>query len=326
MNIISVRNWLLSVTMMVLIMVTIGGLTRLTNSGLSIVEWKPITGIIPPISESDWQEEFSKYKNSPEFIKLNNKMDVAGFKKIYWLEYIHRILARVTGLVFFIPLLYFMFFSCLDRRIIKTLFFVSILGICQGFMGWYMVKSGLIDLPYVNHFKLTFHLLFAVFIYLLVFNEVLRLHLKGLYLSNLSYLWRLIISVTIIQISLGGLTAGLDAGTIYNEFPLMGKSFIPDELFSASFAEYLIDPAIVQFLHRITAYFLFALIFYASLKLLIFRLYSYAIALIIAISIQVLLGITTLLLHVPILFASLHQIFAFILLAVMLTIGRIIRI
>ncbi len=322
----TVKLWLFSVTLMVLIMVAVGGLTRLTNSGLSMVEWKPITGILPPLNDAEWREEFSKYQNSPEFIQLNKQMNIDGFKKIYWLEYIHRILARLTGLIFFIPLIFFLYNGCLEQKTKKTLVIVSLLGICQGFMGWYMVKSGLIDIPYVNHFKLTFHLLFALFIYIIVFNEALRLYLKNLYVKKMSNLWIIILIVAIAQISLGGLTAGLDAGTIYNEFPLMGGSIIPNELFSSNISLFLNDPAIVQFLHRSLAYILLFIISYASIKLHNYRQYTLSIILMLSVLTQVFLGIATLLTHVSITLASLHQIFAFILIGIVLLISRITRI
>ena len=157
--------WLVVCCCMVALMVFIGGLTRLTNSGLSIVEWKPISGVIPPITDSEWAEEFAKYKTSPEYLKLNSHMVVGEFKFIFWLEFIHRFIARLTGLIYFLPLLYFYIKGKINVKSGGVYLLTLMLFAMQGFIGWYMVKSGLVNMPHVSHFRLAAHLIIAFFIY-----------------------------------------------------------------------------------------------------------------------------------------------------------------
>lgn len=313
--------WLCLVTFLVMLMVAIGGLTRLTNSGLSIVEWKPITGIFPPIGQLEWAEEFEKYKTSPEFKLLNSHLDVKGFKQIFWLEYIHRLVARFLGLVFFIPAIYFLKNNMFSKETKKSLMVISIIGICQGFMGWYMVKSGLVNAPYVSHFRLTLHLLFALAIFLILLDSILFLmpHKK----LKLPLLAKICLGFTIIQISLGGLVAGMDAGLVYNSFPKMGEHYIPSEFLEADISEYLLNGAIVQFFHRIGAYILTITTLYWSLVLLNEKQYVKASALLLVIILQFSLGVVTLLEFVPIILASTHQVVAFIFAGVVLICGRL---
>jgi len=314
--------WLCIVAAMILCMVSIGGVTRLTNSGLSIVEWKPITGVIPPLSEQDWQLEFSKYQQSPEFVIKNNSMELEAFKQIFWLEYIHRLAGRIVGLVFFIPLLIFWAKGWFDKTTKKTIGQVAILGICQGFMGWHMVKSGLSGAPYVSHFRLTAHLLFALSMFGLIINDATRLYNEGI-TAKIDKIWIACISLAVIQIALGGLVAGLDAGLIYPTFPLMGDSFFPQELFEKALNEFLSNPGVVQFLHRICAYILAGLVFYLSMKLLDKGHHNISKALALVIFIQFLLGIGTLLMHVPVSLAALHQLFGFVLFGIIIVASRV---
>ncbi len=307
--------WIVTSIVMILIMVSIGGATRLTNSGLSIVEWKPITGIIPPLSEQDWINEFGKYQQSPEFKIINNTMNIDGFKKIFWLEFIHRLAGRITALVFFVPALVFWYLDKFDRDTKKTVMIVSILGLCQGIMGWYMVKSGLSSSPHVSHFRLTIHLLFALTMYLILILQAMKISNR---LDHLKMENAITLIIAILQIALGGLVAGLNAGQIYNEFPLMSGSFLPNEMFEISLSEYLYNPAIVQFLHRICAYILSIFVVFMIIRLIKNRQYLLALVIFSSLFIQIYLGISTLVNQVPLTTALFHQFFAFILAGVIL--------
>jgi cytochrome c oxidase assembly protein subunit 15 len=314
--------WLLSTTICVLAMVFIGGVTRLTNSGLSIVEWKPITGIIFPLTEQAWLAEFAKYQLSPEFIKLNFNMNLDEFKFIYFLEYFHRLFGRLTGLVFFLPLIYF----SAKKQITKPLFFklliIGFLGAIQGFVGWYMVKSGLKDMPHVSHFRLTFHLGMAVIILSMLLwqaFDILDSHQKisDKTLRNHS----ITISILIfLQILLGGLVAGLDAGLIYSDFPFMGTGYIPVELYSiSSVTQFLNDPASTQFTHRVLGISIGLYIFYLWIGIIFNKLPKKikicGNLLMILVVCQIMLGILTIWWQVPVSTASLHQMTAVLLLS-----------
>ncbi len=298
---------------MVLCMVAIGGITRLTGSGLSITEWKPITGIIPPITDHDWSIEFLKYQSSPEFVKINNTINMDSFKKIYLLEYFHRIAARATGLVFVFGGIFLWasgYLSSTSKKVTITSWFLILL---QGIMGWYMVKSGLANNPYVSHFRLSAHLLLALFLYIMLLNHAARIYFATGAFNKPQPLYFLLIGTLVMQIFLGGLVAGLKAGLIYNSFPLMGDYIIPEEIFQNSFAHYLSDPGCVQFWHRVCAYILSLLIIFASIDLVKKRCSGVAIALIVILSLQFALGVYTLVYNVPILSAWIHQFVAFIL-------------
>ncbi len=316
------NGWLLICCFMVALMIFIGGLTRLTNSGLSIVEWKPISGVIPPITNAEWEVEFAKYKTSPEYLKLNNNMVIEEFKFIFWLEFVHRFVGRLTGLVYFLPLLYFY-----GKGIIKQSRFVYlatlILFALQGFIGWYMVRSGLIDAPYVSHFRLALHLTTAFFIYHLLFQELLFNKIVIIVPNQPNPVIRMLLSLSIIilylQVILGAFTAGLDAGLIYNSFPLMGTNFIASEIdlkfiSLASFS----DPVFIQFLHRMVAYLLAIVVvitIFQIFKTKSSNLYPIAYCMMVALLLQILLGILTLLYVVPTSIALLHQMGAIMLLS-----------
>lgn len=311
----NISIWLFICCFMVVSMIMIGGYTRLSDAGLSIVEWKPISGILPPIGESEWNDEFQRYAMFPEYKEKNFNITLSQFKNIYWIEYLHRLLGRVTGIVFFIPFLYFAFkrlFSCRDITFFSLVF---LLGGAQGFVGWYMVKSGLNIDPAVSHYRLTVHLLMAIFIYGLLlwkamsfFDNYRVREKKNINLISISIN---IIVLCVIQIALGGMVAGLDAGLVYNTFPLMGDQFVPSEVMqSLSKLTAFDDPVAVQFLHRIFA---FLIIIYSAyflsvsessnenrIKWLI-RLFG------IIILCQFWLGIMTLLGNVPLNLAIIHQ-------------------
>jgi cytochrome c oxidase assembly protein subunit 15 len=320
-----IANWLLICCILVILMILIGGFTRLTNSGLSIVEWKPVTGIIPPLTEEDWQIELTKYRNTPEYQQLGANIDLAEFKFIFIVEFIHRLAGRITGLMYLIPLLYFFIRNKLRTEDRLPHFFILTLFFIQGFMGWYMVKSGLQSVPYISHFRLAFHLIIAVLLYSLIFWQLMKNNFDIVLVSrqeNFNSRKNLCLLLMIMlygQIFLGGLVAGLDAGLVYNSFPLMGGSFVPHEI-SLKTAS-LTDPVFVQFIHRIGAYLLSIAI--STLIFILFRINNYklhkvACYIAFALLLQMLAGIATVIYSVPIFIALVHQIGAIILLSCLL--------
>lgn len=323
---ISIKYWLVTICLMVIMMIFLGGLTRLTGSGLSIVEWQPVSGIIPPINNGDWQEEFGKYRQSPEYQKKNNNMTITEFKFIFLLEFIHRLAGRITGLIYLLPLVYFAINRKITTKSYPIYIVILLLFILQGGMGWYMVKSGLISRPYVSHFRLACHLIIAVAIYNLLFNQLMNDNFDILLINrqkNLNYprfFCLLSIIMIYLQIFLGGLVAGLDAGLVYNNFPLMGDSFVPREITSCELLslDILNDPVFVQFIHRIGAYNLSIIIMLLAASLIKLnhpKLNKLTIYIIGTLILQILLGIFTILYSVPIIFALLHQFMAIMLLS-----------
>ncbi len=303
--------WLWACIILLLTIVVIGGITRLTNSGLSITEWKPFIGIIPPLTHSNWLLEFKKYQQTPEYNLINFGMSLAEFKSIYLMEYIHRVLARLVGFLFLIPLLWFIYKKALTRAEIYTFLVTCSFGIMQAFAGWYMVKSGLISKPHVSHFRLSIHLAIAIIIISLLLVIIFARLKKLPSISKKNFTPLIILQLVVfLQIILGSFVAGLDAGMIYNEFPMMGESFIPDEIAHNSLLTSFSSPAIVQFMHRIMAYLILIITCY------IYYLYNNNVIrearyvfkiLFFIVFLQIILGILTLLLHVPISFAILHQ-------------------
>jgi len=326
----TVAIWLFICAIMIFVMVVLGGVTRLTHSGLSMVEWKPVTGFLPPMTELVWQETFEKYQQYPEFKIKNPDMRLAEFKSIFWLEFIHRIWGRSIGIVFFVPFIFFLLKKKLDRKLIPKLITMFILGGLQGVLGWFMVKSGLSDRPDVSQYRLTAHLIFAFFLYGWILWTALglifprphtfkqqSLHAYKGFLSALTLL-------LVIAIMSGGFVAGTDAGLIYNTFPLMGDTLIPKDLF-------VFDPLIknffenvvtIQFTHRLLTTLIFVSVVAFWLKTLNQELPRRTRivlhCLLAAVILQVTLGISTLLLVVPIPLAASHQAGALILLTAML--------
>ena len=239
----AVAAWLAACAALVAIMVLVGGVTRLTHSGLSIVEWQPLVGTLPPLSEGDWQVVFEKYKQTPEYRLVNFGMSLAEFKGIFWWEYAHRLLGRLIGLAFFVPLAWFWFRGRLDRRLAWKLLGVFALGGLQGAMGWYMVKSGLVDDPRVSQFRLTAHLGLAF----LIFGAMLWIALdlfhprRNASPNAPSWLAGWVAALVFLQVLLGGLVAGIRAGKAYNTFPLMNGHVVPPETF-------MIDPVVEELL------------------------------------------------------------------------------
>lgn len=322
--------WLLICCTLVFAMVMLGGVTRLTGSGLSMVDWKPIMGAMPPLNHEQWQETFDKYQQSPEFRHKNFHMDVEQFKSIFWFEYSHRLLGRMIGIVFLLPFLFFMFSKRFERRMIPQLFTMFILGGLQGLLGWYMVKSGLVNVPAVSQYRLTAHLGAALVIYAYMLWFALGLLFpRGVGattgLGKFSIGLCIFIFVTALS---GGFVAGLDAGFAYNTFPLMDGHLIPEAYLTMqpAWINAFENIAAVQFNHRLLAITLFTLIaifWWRAQKSSLRGRPRNAIHLLFLVAvIQLSLGISTLLLHVPTPLASAHQGVALVLFTIALYIAH----
>lgn len=325
--------WLLVCCALVFSMVVVGGVTRLTGSGLSIVEWEPILGVIPPLNEHEWEEAFAKYRQSPEFMKINHAMTVESFKSIYWLEYFHRLLGRGIGFAFLIPFLYFWTRRKISPSLVPRLAVMFVLGGLQGAMGWYMVKSGLVDNPHVSQYRLVAHLGLAFLIYAYILWVALDLLFpksapRAAALRPLKRQAAAVTAFAAVTILAGGFVAGLKAGFAFNTFPLMDGRWVPEGLFIQDpwWINIFENVITVQFNHRLLAIGLLVLVMglwlgsrrheLPSRTRLAFHLLP-AFALI-----QVTLGIATLLLRVPISLASAHQAGALVLLTVLLFINH----
>jgi cytochrome c oxidase assembly protein subunit 15 len=317
--------WLLIGCFLIFCMVVIGGITRLTGSGLSITEWKPIMGAIPPLNENEWQSAFDKYKQIPQFQKINFDFSLQDFKSIFLWEYVHRLLGRVIGIVFIIPFGWFYFKRMLDKPTIRKALFLFLLGGLQGVIGWLMVKSGLTDRTSVSHIRLAIHLItaFITFGFTLYFAlEILNKKLIGeKNLKMLRFSWYILIVVT-IQIIYGAFVAGLHAGKIYNTFPLMNGNIIPADgmQLSPALENFFDNPSMVQFIHRLLALIIFILtiLFFIypdrnelnAIQKKAINIFAGVVAL------QITLGILTLLTVVNIPLAVIHQAGAFLLFSV----------
>ena len=308
------RRWYGIGIFLMIFMVAVGGITRLTDSGLSIVDWQPIYGILPPLSDSDWENEFNHYKRYPEYRYKNINLTLSEFKYIYFWEYFHRMLGRIIGLFFIFPLVYFSIKKSLDKTELKKIFIIIALIAFQGILGWYMVKSGLKGNPNVSHFRLMFHYMMAMILISFTYLQYLRhSYLKQNRISiSLRTSW-FIFSLIIIQIIFGTFMAGLKAGYYYNTFPLMDGSIIPLNILyndSMGIIENLFyNQATVQYIHRLLGFIL--LVF--SLKIIFnqFRknnLSSLDIKLALLLLVQFILGVVTLVMGVNIYFAIMHQV------------------
>jgi cytochrome c oxidase assembly protein subunit 15 len=321
--------WLLSGCVLLFIMVMVGGITRLTNSGLSMTDWHLVTDTFPPTSEQAWNEAFEEYKKFPEYQKINihNDFTMDDYKFIYFWEWFHRFIGRIIGLVFIIPFGYFLIKKKLDSETIKKCIILLFMGGFQGFLGWFMVKSGLIDNPDVSHYRLALHLTFAfiTFAYTLWVALDLIYPNKNEVILPLRKLARIAMVVLIIQIIYGGFVAGLNAGLIHNHWPLMSEGKVIHE------TVWIEQPTIVknltegksgvQFVHRTLAYVvvgLMILLFIRSRKYTLSSLQSKSVkTLVLIVFIQFILGIFTLLFHVPLWLGLAHQLMAFLLLSAM---------
>ena len=305
-------TWLAFMFWIISFMIVIGGLTRLTDSGLSITEWQLFSGFLPPLSNSEWYNYFNLYKQIPEYKIQNYHMSIDEFKIIFWWEWFHRFLGRLIGILFFIPLLFFTIKIGLKKII--NLYFIFILICFQGFIGWYMVSSGLVERIDVSHFRLALHLLVAFLILSLILWNYLKLKKLNLPNEHIDfYIPVFFLFLILLQITIGAFVSGMDAGKIYNSWPLMGDTYFPNDsligdLFKISA---LSDPSLMQFIHRNLAYLIF--VFYL---LILFKIYNnklykffYSIKLVgILLIIQIILGILTLIYGAHIYIASMHQI------------------
>ena len=312
-----IAAWLFVCCFMVYAMVILGGVTRLTGSGLSMVEWDPIFGILPPLEQASWDETFRLYQQSPEYQKINIGMDLEGFKRIYWFEYSHRLLGRTIGTVFLLPFLFFLARGWIRRPLVPKLVAMFVLGGLQGLLGWYMVKSGLIDNPHVSQYRLTAHLGLAVLIYAYMFYVALGLWLGERRPANtpagLRHATTLLAVLMFITILSGGFVAGLKAGLVYNTFPLMNGHWVPEAIFMQTplWRNFFENVATVQFEHRLLATLVFSsviLLWVAARRYSLPATVTTGLHLMLAAAVlQVSLGISTLLLHVPVALAATHQ-------------------
>ncbi len=329
-----VAIWLILVAAVIFFMIMLGGATRLTHSGLSMVDWNPVMGVIPPLNEEEWAETFSRYQQFPEYQQVNKGMTVQEFKSIFYYEYFHRVLGRLIGLLFLVPFLFFWFRGAIRRSMLPQMFTMFILGGLQGLLGWYMVKSGLVKDPQVSQYRLTAHLLTAVMIYgymLWVAFGLLKTSTHTLTEDKGRKLYRYSVTITaliVFMISTGGFVAGTKAGYTYNTFPLMGGKFIPDGLYTLQpfWINWFENVTTIQFNHRMTAYLLTLLVpfFSFSVRRLAITTRSIIAAhlLLAMLIIQVSLGVATLLLNMPVAIAVIHQGGAIILFTIALFINR----
>ena len=312
-----ISYWLLITTLLVALIIVVGGLTRLTDSGLSITRWDLFSGILPPLTQADWEIYFELYKKIPEFQLINFNMTLEQFKVIFLWEYAHRLLGRVIGLFYFIPLAIFSFLRCLNKKYILSYYLILFLILLQGLVGWYMVKSGLSERTDVSHYRLSAHLTLAFVIFIFLFWNYLKLSKEKTTINVdkfTSYLIKLFFLLIIFQISLGALVSGLDAGKIYNTWPLMKGSFFPDDSLYKDLLKFSIleNSSLLQFVHRITAYVIFFI--FTLITILIFKnknltyLRRSSMMVLFFLIFQIFLGVLTVLSGAEVLIASMHQI------------------
>ena len=304
------RIWHLALLTTLILLVSIGGFTRLTNSGLSITNWEVFTGILPPLNKESWIQYFALYKSIPQYQELNLGMSLNEFKYIFWWEYIHRLLARFVSLLYILPLFYFIYNKFIYRHNYPYYFLIFFLFMFQGFLGWYMVKSGLSINVDVSHFRLAAHLVGAIIIITLVYWSYLnhvRQNLKINYIPKKNIIF-LLVFLIFIQIIYGAFTSGLDAGRIYQTWPLMNSHFLPEEVSFISFfsTEAFYDRAHIQLIHRLNAYLIF-LIFVAIYISNYKNLTTYLNLPFFLLIFQIILGIGTLITGLNIYMAALHQ-------------------
>lgn len=325
----AVIYWLLSGCVLVFIMVVVGGITRLTNSGLSMTDWHLVTDTFPPLTEAKWNAAFEEYKKFPEYQKINihNDFTLADYKFIYFWEWFHRFIGRIIGLVFIIPFVYFLIQKRINKDTLSKCFILLVMGALQGFFGWFMVKSGLVDHPDVSHFRLALHLTFAfiTFAYTLWVALDLIYPERNQVIVPLKKLARITLVFLVIQIIYGGFVAGLSAGLIHNNWPLMSDGQFFHESIALEKDSWLLrfteGKSGVQFVHRTMAYVVVGLILFLYLRS---KKYTLSIqqqnglnALVVLVFVQFALGVFTLLYSVPLWLGLLHQVMAFFLLTAM---------
>jgi len=302
---------------LIFLIIIIGGLTRLTNSGLYITVWELFKGVLPPLNIKTWNFYFDQYKEIPQFKLLNNKMSLSEFKIIFYWEYIHRLLARIIGLFFLIPLIYFHFSKKINQKYLNTCYLVFFLIILQGIVGWLMVKSGLVDDITVSHYRLSIHLTIAVTIISIIFwlikNTIEKNNKTFFKFKKKNFPYLILISLIFLQIIFGAFVSGLDAGKIYQTWPLMGDTYFPNDLVIKSFSSIteFSNHSLVQFYHRNLAYFI--TIYVLTLSLFIYlkniqNLFYPLLLLLVFLFLQITLGILSLISDLNIYLASAHQI------------------
>ena len=303
--------WLASMFWIISLMIIVGGLTRLTDSGLSITEWQLFSGILPPLNNEDWINYFELYKKIPEFTEQNYLMTLQEFKIIFWWEWAHRFLGRLIGILFLFPLLFFTFKEGFKK--LKSLYLIFFLICFQGFIGWYMVSSGLVDRVDVSHFRLSLHLIIAFLILSLILWNYFTLKVKNNINDKLNFsLPFLFLFIIFCQIVIGAFVSGMDAGQIYNSWPLMGSSYFPDDNKIISIFKFsaFSEPSLVQFMHRNLAYLILIFYFFILIKIYRQKLNNLFLSINIVgffLFIQILLGILTLIYGAQIYLASMHQ-------------------
>jgi len=315
-----VATWLFVCTFFIAVMVVIGGLTRLTGSGLSITEWDLVMGTLPPLNEGQWEEVFGLYKQSPEYKLVNAGMSMAEFQSIFWWEYIHRLIGRSVGFVFLIPFLYFAIRRKISGSQIWKLLILFVLGALQGVLGWYMVKSGLVKDPHVSHFRLTAHLCLAFLLFGATFWQALHFKndcpekIKGAEKGPFLKISLGLLALIMFQCALGAMVAGLKAGYMFNTFPKMGGHWVPPGMGYS----FLMNGIAIQFTHRLMAYLVvtvIAVLWWKSRRVaLTLKQRAGVDFLLLAVMIQFTLGVFTLIFYVPISLAALHQFGALVLL------------
>lgn len=312
-----INLWLILTILLIVSMIIVGGLTRLTDSGLSITKWDLFSGILPPFSESKWIEYFNLYKEIPQFILINNDISIDDFKIIFYWEFYHRLLGRIIGLFFLLPLIYFTFKKIINKKDLIKLYLIFFLICFQGFVGWFMVQSGLINDISVSHYRLSLHL-FIAFIILSILswiylNNINLTHKK--FFSNFTEnnIIKFFIFLLFIQIIFGAFVSGLDAGKIYQTWPLMNSTFFPNDVEIKKSLDLINfnDRSYVQFIHRIIAYLIFGIYLFFGFNILINKkkyLYKHFSIVMLILLVQIVLGISTLISGLNFYLASLHQI------------------
>lgn len=311
-----VALWLLACCALVFAMVVVGGITRLTHSGLSIVEWQPLVGALPPLDEQQWEATFAKYRETPEFRLRNHDMTLEGFKGIFFWEYLHRLLGRLVGVAFFVPFLYFLVRGRIPRSLAWKLGAIFVLGGLQGALGWYMVKSGLVDDPRVSPLRLAAHLGMAFLLFALMAWTALDLLWPATaekVPAATRALSSALVGVVFVMVLSGALVAGIRAGFAYNTWPLMNGKVVPDEILMIDpwWNNFVYNMATVQFDHRGIAYLIAVLAVgtWAAVRSGVpdARARHWSRALLAAVAVQICLGIATLLMRVPVPLAAVHQ-------------------
>lgn len=331
----AIAKWLFYVAALVFLMVLVGGATRLTESGLSMVRWEPLVGAVPPLTDAAWAREFADYQQSPQYQKVNKGMSLSQFQTIYWWEWGHRQLGRLIGLAFLVPFIYFLAKGYVRRALRPRLFGLFLLGGAQGALGWFMVQSGLVDIPEVSHYRLAAHLSLAIIIYAALLWVAFGLMKTGAppgrpfwrSENSVAQLYLLLVAVVAVQIVYGGFVAGLNAGLSYNTWPLMDGRFVPTGLWlqSPGWVNFFENHVTVQFIHRMLAYLVAVLAIYLWFR--IGRRGGRAVRdashyVLVTVGLQITLGIVTLVTVVPITLGVAHQAGALLLVTSLVFLGH----